>query len=43
MDARGLRFATALIVFLVWVATLGAMAVFSGHGPEVRHEAAIPR
>jgi hypothetical protein len=43
MDARRLRFAAALIVFLVWVASLGAMAVLSGHGPEVRPEQAAPQ
>jgi hypothetical protein len=43
MDVRRLRFAAALIVFLVWVATLGAMAIFSSHRPEVRHEAVVPR
>ena len=43
MDTRRRKFAAALIVFLAWVATLGAMAIFSGHRPEVRHEAAVPR
>ena len=42
MEARRLRFAATLIVFLIWVASLGAMAVLSGHGPEVRHEIAAP-
>ena len=42
MDAPRLKFAAALIVFLVWVASLGAMAVLSGPGPEVRHEMAAP-
>jgi hypothetical protein len=42
MEARRLRFAAALIVFLAWVASLGAMAALSGHGPEVRHGMAAP-
>jgi hypothetical protein len=42
MDVRRRRFAAALIIFFLWVAALGAMAIFSSHRPEVRHEAAIP-
>jgi len=42
MDARRLKFAAALVVFFLWVASLGAMAVLSGHKPEVRHEVSDP-
>lgn len=43
MDARRLRFAAALIVFHVWVASLGVMAILSGPGPEARPEQAAPQ
>ena len=33
MDARRKRWMAALGLFLVWVAALGAMAVFSGRRP----------
>ena len=33
MDARRLRFGVALLVFLLWVAALGVMAVRSGYRP----------
>jgi hypothetical protein len=43
MDARRKRFTAALVLFLVWVASLGAMAVFSGHRPTHHHRALAPR
>jgi hypothetical protein len=42
VDVRRMRFAAALILFFLWVAALSAMAIFSSHRPEVRHEAAVP-
>jgi hypothetical protein len=43
MDAGRKRWFAALGLFLVWVATLATMAVFSGHRPTRRPEASVPR
>jgi hypothetical protein len=45
MDARRKRWKVAIGLFLVWVAALGAMAVFSGRRPTQHnhHSVLVPR
>jgi hypothetical protein len=43
MDARRKRWIAAVVVFLVWVATLGTMAVLSGRRPTEHPRALAPR
>jgi hypothetical protein len=43
MDARRKRWFAALGVFLVWVAALAAMAIFSGHRPTQHQRVLAPR
>lgn len=42
-DARRGRWYAALMLFIVWVASLGAMAVLSGRRPPLRRGVAAPR
>jgi hypothetical protein len=43
MDARRKRWIAALVLFLLWVVSLGAMAVFSGRRPTQHHRVVAPR
>jgi hypothetical protein len=43
MDARRKRWFAAIVLFLVWVATLGAMAVLSGRRPTQHQRVLAPR
>jgi hypothetical protein len=43
MEAGRRRWITALGLFLAWVATLAALAVYSGHRPAERPGALMPR
>jgi hypothetical protein len=42
MDVRRLRFTAALVVFALWVAALGVLAVVSGREPPRRTPQAAP-
>jgi hypothetical protein len=42
MDTRKIKFVAALLVFLAWVATLGAMAVRSSRRPADRPGVVAP-
>jgi hypothetical protein len=43
MDVRRKRWYAAVTLFLVWVATLGVMAVLSGRRPPVHQRVQAPR
>jgi len=43
MDARRKRLIAAAVVFLVWVATLGTMAVLSARRPPLHPRILTPR